>query len=85
MNPHYLQTHNDTLVPTDLESGPYFHTWDSSKNVYTKLKYVPEVNNEKSAAGLKIAEMLIKAISGPTMDHEAIRNAKQEYVALTSQ
>jgi hypothetical protein len=82
MNAHYLQAVDDTLVPVELTEGPYFHTWNSSKNAYVKTKYTPVSFCEHNTDGLKVAAKLIKAISGPTYDFEAIREAKQEFATL---
>ena len=85
MNTHYLRTVDDNLVPTELTDCPYFPNWNSDLNMYIKTKYVPAIYEKNGATGLKIAETLIRAISGPTMDYEAIRKAKDEFAQLNTE
>jgi hypothetical protein len=85
MNNTYLNINGDEIVPSSLDNGPYFHIWNDQKNSYIKTKFVPEIDRSKSEAGIKIADKIIRAISGPTFDHEAIRAAKEEFASLTKQ
>lgn len=84
MNTHYLQVVDDSLVPVELKDGPYFHTWDANKNKYIKTKYLPVNVQQTHTDGLEIADTLIKAISGPTIDHESIRRAKEKFVSIVN-
>jgi len=78
----YLTISGDELIPSSLNDGPFFHLWDNEKQSYVKTKFSPLIDCTKAEAGLKIADKLLKAISGPTMDHEAIRSAKEEFAKL---
>jgi len=82
MNNTYLNITNEEIAPLSLEDGPFFHVWDDTKKSYVKTKFIPDVEYCKYNNCYQIAKTLIQAINAPVFDHEAIRNAKEEFAKI---